>query len=293
MNNVAVLLASYNGEKFIETQIDSILSQLDCKVDIIVSDDCSTDSTLQILNKLSRNNKNIKIVTNQDNKGCTANFYKLFNILDIEKYDYVALSDQDDFFLKNKFSYSINLLKKYNSDVISTAVQCFGQQNTILRLSNKMNKYDYFFEGGGHGCTFVMTKSFFKSFQKFTKKNYNYINNFFFHDWLIYIFCRVKGYKWFFYNKPLTLYRIHETNILGNRFSIKGAWKRLNLIFDGFYMKQIYIANKISILLNPSLINIEKLNDFKFFLFMIKNGKRKYKDRILSAILVFLAKLNS
>jgi len=281
MNKVLILLASYNGEKFIERQITSILNQANCIVDIIVSDDHSTDNTLKILYRLADKNKNIKITINSLHKGFSHNFFNLFLIADIKNYDYIALSDQDDFFLKNKFSKSIDLLNRYNADVISSAVKCFGASKKILKQSNKMTKYDYLFEGGGQGNSFIMKKLFFEEFQLFFKNNYNEFSSFYFHDWLIYIYCRAKKHIWFFYNEPLTLYRIHNSNVAGDKYSFSGIHERLFKIISGWYMGQIILANKISRLIDPKIPDLTKLNFFKFFLLICLNGRRKISDRLI------------
>ena len=77
MKKVCVLLASYNGASWIEDQIVSILKQEDIKLDLFVSDDCSTDKTLKIIKKLSQKNKNIFFWKNRKrSSSATQNFFK-------------------------------------------------------------------------------------------------------------------------------------------------------------------------------------------------------------------------
>ena len=89
---VSVCLASYNGEKFIKQQIDSILCQLGKHDEIIISDDSSTDRTVQIIKNY--NDPRIKLI--EDCK-FQSPIFNLENALKQAKGDYIFLSDQDDF----------------------------------------------------------------------------------------------------------------------------------------------------------------------------------------------------
>ena len=91
---ISVCIATYNGEKYIEEQIASILPQLKENDEIIISDDYSTDNTIQVLTKI--NSKKIKIFKNQGEKGYTSNFE---NAIKQAKGNYIFLCDQDDVWL--------------------------------------------------------------------------------------------------------------------------------------------------------------------------------------------------
>lgn len=95
--NVSVAMATYNGEKFIEEQIDSILCQLGAQDELIVSDDGSSDATLEIL-KEYRKDKRVQVFANP-RKGVVSNFE---NALKQCRNDLIFLSDQDDIWLSNK-----------------------------------------------------------------------------------------------------------------------------------------------------------------------------------------------
>lgn len=110
---ISVCMATYNGGKYIKEQIDSILFQLGEDDELIVSDDCSTDTTLIILN--SYNDRRIKIFNNTNNKGVVGNFE---NALMQAKGDYIFLSDQDDVWLEGKVEACLDALKK--SDLVVT-----------------------------------------------------------------------------------------------------------------------------------------------------------------------------
>ncbi len=92
-NLVSIAMATYNGEKFISEQLDSILSQSHSNLEIIVCDDGSTDSTPDVLQKYSQKDDRIKLFFNEKNLGLIKNFEKAISLCQGK---YIALSDQDD-----------------------------------------------------------------------------------------------------------------------------------------------------------------------------------------------------
>ena len=108
---ISVVMTVYNGEKYLLEQMDSILDQSYLPNEIIISDDCSNDHTMNLLEKYN-NNKNIeiKIYKNEKNLGFTKNFERaIFKSTG----DLVFLSDQDDVWYKNKIETIIN---KFNEN---------------------------------------------------------------------------------------------------------------------------------------------------------------------------------
>lgn len=89
---VSVVMATYNGGKYVNAQIESILSQLSESDELIISDDGSTDGTLDIINHYAKINKNV-VVYEGPHKGYIENFQFL---LSKTKKDLVMISDQDD-----------------------------------------------------------------------------------------------------------------------------------------------------------------------------------------------------
>ena len=85
---ISVCVATYNGEKYIKEQLLSILSQIGLNDEVVVSDDHSNDSTIDIVKSL--NDKRVKIIYNEGNRGYTSNFE---NALKHAKGDYVFISD--------------------------------------------------------------------------------------------------------------------------------------------------------------------------------------------------------
>lgn len=109
--SVVVLMSTYNGEKYIREQIDSILTQNGVNVSLIVRDDGSKDGTRVILKEYAEKNM-ITIVDSDRNMGFAESFWEL--LLNAPQEDYYAFSDQDDVWLDNKLLKAIEYLSSKN-----------------------------------------------------------------------------------------------------------------------------------------------------------------------------------
>ena len=128
MCRISVCVATYNGEKFIIEQLTSILNQLEDSDEVIISDDNSTDHTIDFVKQLD--DSRIKIYFNDNNKGYTSNFE---NALSKAKGCYIFLADQDDIWVENKVQYCLAQLKKYDF-VVSDAV-IIGEKEALIAPS--------------------------------------------------------------------------------------------------------------------------------------------------------------
>jgi glycosyltransferase involved in cell wall biosynthesis len=122
---VSVCMATYNGEKYIEDQIDSIICQLSLEDELIISDDSSTDNTISIIKKY--NDSRIKLIENQLFKNPIYNFE---NALTHATGDFIFLSDQDDIWDKDKIAIMQKYLQIYDL-VLSDCRIVDNQLNTI------------------------------------------------------------------------------------------------------------------------------------------------------------------
>jgi len=106
---VSVCLATFNGEKYILEQIESIRNQLNPSDELIISDDGSTDRTIEIIKNI--HDQRIKIYHNNGEKGYTNNFQ---NAIKQSSGDFIFLSDQDDVWNKDKIIVMLDYLTKYD-----------------------------------------------------------------------------------------------------------------------------------------------------------------------------------
>lgn len=165
---ISVCIASYNGEKYIERQLRSILSQLGESDEIVVSDDESKDRTIAVIQGIGDNR--VKIVYNPRH-GVVHNFE---NAIVNAKGDYIFLSDQDDEWLPNKVARCMEVLKTY--DCVVTDCQICDSEGSIIHDSfyevngTKPNKwYNLFVNNGYMGSCMAFRKSILPHILPFPK----------------------------------------------------------------------------------------------------------------------------
>ncbi|MEH7179425.1 glycosyltransferase family 2 protein [Neobacillus vireti] len=105
---VSVAMATYNGEKYLQQQVDSILSQLSSEDELIISDDHSSDGTLSIIEKYMKEDSRVKLFFNEE-KGVTSNFE---NAIKRTSNDIIFLSDQDDIWKPEKVKTVLSYYEK-------------------------------------------------------------------------------------------------------------------------------------------------------------------------------------
>jgi len=124
---VAVLMATYKGERWIKDQILSIVAQREVSVDIHVSDDRSPDRTVATIQELVKSGMPIAITVQSVSSGSAgSNFRQLFRAVDFSRYDYVALADQDDIWVDDHLKTSISMLQSHRAEGSSCTVKTFG-----------------------------------------------------------------------------------------------------------------------------------------------------------------------
>ena len=239
-SKVAILMATYNGMPYIKEQIDTILSQEGVEVHIFISDDSSSDGTLEYIRGLE--NQKITILDNSNEKIGSAgrNFFYLICNVDVSGYDYAALADQDDIWLKNKIEKAIICIKNHNAVGYSSGFCAIWQngKKKYFNKSPKLVKYDYLFSSPGPGCTYVLKTSIIQSMAKYISINKN-ISQPQYHDWAIYAWVRSMDFSWIIDTNSYILYRQHSSNDTGVNNGLKAIGKRLNWIIKGWYTAQI------------------------------------------------------
>lgn len=223
-------MATYNGEKYIEEQVKSILTQLDENDEIIVSDDNSTDNTIAIIK--SFNDERIKIFKNR-NKGIVNNFQ---NSIEKAQGKYIFLADQDDVWLPNKVSISLKALEKNDLIVSNCSVTDENLQilhQSYFKLNNsKKGFFKNFYRSSYLGCCIAFRREMLVDILPFPSNLYLY------HDWWI-GFIADRKYKVEFVQSICMLYRRHDYNM-----STTGSKSKQNL-YKRFRdrLQLLYLAN--------------------------------------------------
>ena len=132
---VSIVMATYNGERYLQEQLDSLARQTYPNIELIAIDDCSTDGTLDILNRYKAAHKNVTVVRNERNIGYQKNFEKGFLLA---AGDYIAPCDQDDIWLPAKIE---TLARHIGSHAIAYCNSAFIDSEGILLGGSIREKY--------------------------------------------------------------------------------------------------------------------------------------------------------
>jgi glycosyltransferase involved in cell wall biosynthesis len=216
MIKIAVVMTTYNGESYLEQQIESILSQSLSPDTLIVCDDRSTDSTVEILDKYQRQGK-LTYVVNAEQLGLIENFKKAVSLAPQDAY--VALSDQDDQWLPDKLEQSARILLEIEDPglpcMVYTDLMLVDETDRVLNQSfrNELGQDRYhhnlqtlLFGNFVNGCTVLMNpvlRARFAEIPGDIRLNHD--------GWMAlqaYAFGKAQELK-----IPLVRYRKHNTNV--------------------------------------------------------------------------------
>lgn len=250
MNSICI--ATYNGEKYIREQLDSILSQITTDDEVIISDDGSTDSTIDIIK--SYNDHRILLIKNNTKRhGCIGNFE---NALKFAKGEFIFLADQDDVWFEKKYKVMLYYLNDYS------LVHC----NSKITDENLKVVNDSFYSlyNNGTGILKNIRKStYFGSHMAFHTSLLKYalpfpMSNEIGHDLWLGLIAEITG-NCFFINEPLMFYRRHDTSfccIFGKskRPLYKKFLGRLIMLYNLTIFLLKYISHKYNKILKGTKI---------------------------------------
>ena len=278
---IDILMATYNGEKYLREQIDSILNQTFKDFNLIICDDCSKDSTWKILQEYEKKDSRVKIIKNEKNLGYNKNFEKLLSYVQSE---YFMLSDQDDFWMENKVEESYRKITEEDLNLVCSDLEVvYENLNTIhssmwefwpdYNIKNKIKKSnDYrscLMTNCVTGCTTIINSKLIS--ELIPLPGYPIV-----HDWWIALVAGSKGPIGYI-EKPLIKYRQHGHNQIGYvttktiyKFSMK---LRKHMINNHIQILEV-IKKNIDVL-NPNLLDV------------IEDGQNYLKSIINTKFIVF------
>jgi len=232
---VAILLCTYNGQEFLQEQLDSFVVQTHANWVLYVSDDGSTDNTLQIIeNFAKRVGEERVILFKGPRKGFAANFLSLIHHDEI-KADYFSFSDQDDVWLPEKLEVSLNWLKQQPENIpalycsrtilIDAKGRAFGQSDLFLKPPSFANAL---VQSIGGGNTMILNRAARNLVSAHSPED-GIVS----HDWWVYIVVSGNEGAIKYDPKSYVLYRQHGDNLVG----MNGTWmariRRMILLFQG------------------------------------------------------------
>jgi glycosyltransferase involved in cell wall biosynthesis len=250
---VSVALATYNGEKYLRQQLDSIYYQTIFPYEVVVYDDCSSDETINILEEY-KISKGLKYWINDENLGFYRNFERA--IMNCSG-DFIALSDQDDIWMPNKLERLINEIG--NHSLICSDAKLINANDIVFQNSyfQHQNLYPYYcnqflnllINNYVTGCTTLFKKELLNSALPMPNIRY--------HDqWLGLVAAKSAGV--FFLAEKLILYRQHSLNDTGaHKFiTLKAKIRQINILIrsrTNFRNRNAIVIKEIAEILNSNL----------------------------------------
>jgi len=235
---ISIVMATYNGEKFLREQVDSLLAQTYSNLEFIFVDDASQDGTLSILREYASRDSRIQLIENLVNKGYRKTFE---NGILHARGEFIALSDQDDYWIPSKIDELVNSIGDYSliysdSQLVDETGKYLGKKMSDLKRQIAYNSplmYTFGAWAPGHSMLFR------KDLLDFALPVVDCVA----HDYLI-GFAATCANGITYLPKPFVHYRQHSTNTIGaNLKNGKKPYKtkkerknlivaRLNLIYE-------------------------------------------------------------
>lgn len=233
---ISVAMATYNGAKYLREQIDSVLNQLDLDDELIISDDGSTDDTINIINSYSGDNR-VHFYNNPSQvKGVITNFE---NAINMTTQQIVFLCDQDDVWLPNKIS---RMCREFVNSEVGLVVsnvkivdeELKGLQNTYLIDGQcKNGVVRNFIRNTYMGCCMAFRRELKEVVMPFPK-------NIPMHDSWIGLLAELNGINISYIPEKLMLYRRHSNSVIVSKKT--NLFKKINeriFLFYNLFLRQI------------------------------------------------------
>jgi glycosyltransferase involved in cell wall biosynthesis len=224
---ISVILPVYNGEKFISDAINSILKQTHENFELIIVNDCSTDSTLEIISEFAVQDSRIKVITNEINK-------KLPVSLNIgHKYatgDYITWTSDDNLYQPSAFEYYLNYLQYNTYDIVYSDFDLIDDNGIVLKRRN-FSEPEYLINGNCVGASFLYKRDVFEALKGYEE------NLFLVEDYDFWLRALIK-FKFKYIPESLYFYRSHDESLssqIGKNEEKNKLWKEnLTNMFDAF-----------------------------------------------------------
>jgi glycosyltransferase involved in cell wall biosynthesis len=230
-------MCTYNGEAFLEEQLDSIECQDYKDWTLYVNDDGSKDKTLNILKAYQKKWGAKKLhIRKGPKKGFAQNFLQIINDKKINA-DLYFLSDQDDVWMPHKISHALKKIAKLDATkpylycarttyVSSDAKKILGQSDFFLKPPSFKNALVQSIAGGNTMAFNTKLKDVVAKF-----KTTQVIS----HDWWLYILNELMGGVTLYDHESTIFYRQHQGSLIGNNTTLLAKIKRLYMLFKGTY----------------------------------------------------------
>lgn len=234
---IAILLATFNGARFLEAQLGSIAAQDYPVIDVVASDDGSHDNTAVLLTRLGAGWRKGSFRWRQGpQKGFAENFRALLTDPAVSA-DYVAFSDQDDMWEPQKLSTAVGELARYGDRpaLFCSRTLLIDEQGEVVGKSPDFRRPPSFgnalVQSIAGGNTMVFNRSAHRLLAEAARRT-----GFVSHDWFAYQLVIGAGGEVVFSSTPLVRYRQHGGNLVGSNRGLRPALQRLAAAFGGRFV---------------------------------------------------------
>ncbi|MFK3798187.1 glycosyltransferase [Pseudomonas sp. NPDC088444] len=281
---VAVLLAAYNGMAWIEEQLASILAQTGVNVDVYISVDPSSDGTEGWCAEFALHHKNVFLLPAAGPfKGAARNFFRLIRDVDLDGYDFISFSDQDDIWYPDKLARAVERLRTDDIDGYSSNVIAFwpNGRRMLVDKAQPQVQWDHLFEAAGPGCTYVLQPVLAAGFKQLIIDQWDKVQEVALHDWFCYAFARSHGFKWFIDPVPGMDYRQHARNQVGVNAGLKSGFSRFRRLVDGWWFDQAQLLSILTGRSNNPITDSRKRAFFAGIAIHSMRYRRRRRDQLM------------
>lgn len=250
---IAVLLATHNGRRWLREQVDSILCQHDVDVRIIALDDASSDGTVEWLTERASAEPRLTVLPSQGRAGsAAANFYRLLRWAETAPGELVAFADQDDIWMPGKLARHAALVAQGNDGVSSnvTSFTADGKRAEVLKAFPQ-REFDYLLESPGPGSTFLISRRLVELTRSVLGRLPGVADAVEYHDSLIYAIGRAHGWKWHIDPVSSVDYRQHDSNVMGSNVGLAPALERFRLIRTHWLRTHSTLLTRVAVAVAP------------------------------------------
>lgn len=226
---VNIVMSTYNGEKYLSEQIESIQNQTFSDWNLLIRDDGSVDGTVDIIKKYVSEDSRIKFINGEDTKniGVINSFYSLIKY---NQADYYFFSDQDDYWLPEKVELTLREAEMHNNSIpimYYTDLKVADKNLKVINESMIKSQSGHantkliqeLTENSVTGCVSMINHAL--------AEKWNTTNDIIMHDWYLALLASALG-ELVYIDKPTELYRQHDNNVLGARTASKRLKKWIN-----------------------------------------------------------------
>lgn len=217
--NFSFLIAVYNGEKFIIECLSSIFTQIGIEDEVVICDDCSTDSTLELINNFIKKNniKNCKLLKNGTNQGISTVRNKLLTNAEGK---YIWFIDSDDIVVEDAINNVSDFLKYQDSEIVCCGYYKLQNEELVLKKSKNKKFLDFYKDDYKLKDFLIDTNDNYlwnKVFKSSVIKNINFSERRYFEDIEILTLIANKNPSFIVYEKPVIKYRQHPNSLIQDR----------------------------------------------------------------------------